>query len=171
MRPNSIIRFERIYLISLFLVLVQTLASFFFFQSMFSGLTGGSAPPPGFSETFSAVMIGATFVGIAMSVGVPLLFWWLAARKRQEFARWLLLVISVLSVLNWMFSSFILVALPAELMMAPGAANFRSMQLVVLVADAVAEVLGIIALTYLFRSDSTAWFRGANPVASADVFR
>jgi hypothetical protein len=37
--------------------------------------------------------------------------------------------------------------------------------------DAAAEILGVIALIYLFRREAAAWFRSPGPAANADVFR
>lgn len=176
MRPDSILRFERIYLISLLLVLVQQLIGFFLARSMFGQFLGGADAPAelgaSFGASFGAIMMGAMFFGLAMTLGVPLLFWWLAARKRQEFAKWLLLVISVLSTANWLFSlAVLLFMLPQDMMNVAGLGDFRTMQLVLVVVDAGAEALGIFALTYLFRQDAIDWFRSAHPGASADIFR
>lgn len=170
MRPSSIVKFERIYLASLVLVLVQQIVSFFLFRNMFNrfsvGAGGGADTAP-----FSIFMIFATLFGLILAVGLPLLFWWLAARKRQEFAKWVLLVLSVLSALNWLLAMTMMFFLPAGFSEVPGFGNFRDTQIVLVAIDLVSEVLGIVALTYLFRHEAVAWFRSAGPAASAEVFR
>lgn len=171
MRPSSIVKFERLYLISLLLVLAQQVVGFFLARNLFSSFTGEAHFPAGAGGTFTFFMVIAMLFSLVLAVGVPLLFWWLAASKRQEFAKWVLLVLSVLSVLGWLFSSVGLFMLPPEFTDVPVVSSFRTMQTVLVSMDLVAELLGIAALTYLFRQDAVAWFRNPGPTVSADIFR
>jgi hypothetical protein len=170
MRPNAIVRFERLYLVSVGLVLAQQIVSFFFFRSIFNRFAAPdmSAEATG---TIGFIMTFAALFGLIIALGIPLLFWWLAARKRQEFAKWVLLVISVLSVLNLLFSLTVWFVLPTELMNMPGLGDARTTQAIIVALDAAAEVTGVIAITYLFRREAVEWFRSRSPAVSADVFR
>ena len=171
MRPRAIVYFERIYLASLALVPLQQVIGFFFVRNMLADFAGATGAPAGASQAFGAVMIFAALFGLVLALGVPLLFWWLAARKRQEFAKWVLLVISVLAGLNWLLTAAMQFFVPTELMVVPGVGSFQTTQLVLLAIDAAAEILGVIALTYLFRREAVAWFRSLGPAVNADVFR
>lgn len=171
MRPNAIVQFERLYLASLALVIVQQVVAFFLVRNMFDGVTAGMREAPEIDGTVSAVVIAAMLFGLLLAIGIPLLFWWLAARKRQEFAKWVLLVLSVLSGLSWLFSASVMFFLPTDMTEVPGFGGFQATQAVIIAIDLVSEVLGIIALTFLFRQEAVAWFRSAGPTVSADVFR
>jgi hypothetical protein len=171
MRPHSILAFERLYLISLLLVLVQQVMGFFFAQNMFNRFAAEAGPQaPGLGSLNGIVIVWMLF-GVAVSVGIPLLFWWLAARKRQEFARWLLLVISILSVLGCLFSLVVMLLMPGDALAVAGLGGIRSLQVAMVLVDAASEAAGVVALVYLFRAESTLWFRNVNPAASAEVFR
>jgi hypothetical protein len=170
MRPSAIVSFERLYLVSVGLVLAQQIITFLFVRSMFNRFAGIGMPAEA-SGTFSVIMIFAMLFGLLVGLGIPLLFWWLAARKRQEFAKWVLLVISVLSALNWLLSLLVLTVLPGQVMNVPGVGSAGTTQAILVALDAAAEVTGIIALTYLFRREAVEWFRTRSPAVSADVFR
>ena len=168
MRPRSIIQFERLYLVSLVIVVIQQVFGFFIARDLFGRMPTGS-DMPGMNGFFSGLMIGSMLFGLLLAVGVPLLLWWLAARKRTEVAKWLLVVISVLSVLMWLTSMVMLFAMP---MPSEGVfEGFRSMQLAIVAIDGTAEIFGVVALWYLFRPDATQWFRTAGPHVDSEVFR
>ena len=118
---------------------------------------------------FSGIMIGSIIIGLLFSVGIPLLLMWLAARKRIEVAKWLLLAVSVLSVLGWLAGVIMLLVMPAQV--AQDLEGFAGLQALIVAIDGVGEALGIAALVYLFRRDATEWFRTATPNVNADVFR
>jgi hypothetical protein len=170
MRPNVIVRFERLYLVSVVLVLAQQIVSFFFFRSIFNRFAAPDMSTEA-TGTIGFIMTFAALFGLIIALGIPLLFWWLAARKRQEFAKWVLLVISVLSVLNLLFSLTVLTVLPGQVMDVPGVGGAWTTQAILLALDAAAEVTGVIALVYLFRREAVEWFRSRSPAVSADVFR
>ena len=169
MRPASIIQFERLYLASLAVVIVQSVAAYFIVREAFGRMPAGADMPPGMGGMFSGIMIGSMIVGLLFSVGIPLLLMWLAARKRIEIAKWLLLAISVLSVLAWLGSLVMLLLMPGEV--AQELAGFRDWQAGLVAIDGVGEALGVAALVFLFRRDATEWFRAAAPNVNADVFR
>lgn len=169
MRPASIIQFERLYLASLVIVLIQQVAGYFIAQEMIGRMPGGADLPPGMGGMFSGILIVSVLIGLIFAFGIPLLLWWLAARSRQEVAKWLLLAVSVLSVLMWIVGLFMLLAMPNEVQRELG--GFTGLQGVLVAIDGVGELLGIVALVYLFRADATQWFRTAGPRVNSDVFR
>jgi len=169
MRPASIIQFERLYLASLAVVIIQSVAAYFLMQEAFARLPAGADVPAGMGGMFSGLMIGSMVIGMLFSVGVPLLLWWLAARKRIEVAKWLLLAISVLSVLAWCGSLIMLLVMPGDV--AEDLGGFAGWQALLVAIDGVGEALGVVALVFLFRRDATEWFRTAAPNVNADVFR
>jgi hypothetical protein len=168
MRPASIIQFERLYLASLAVVIIQSVAAYFVMREAFGRLPAG-ADVPGMGGMLSGIMIGSIIFGLLLSVGIPLLLMWLASRKRIEVAKWLLLVVSVLSVLGFLANLVMLVVMPGEV--AQDIAGFAEWQAGLVAIDGVSEALGIAALVFLFRRDSTEWFRTAAPNVNADVFR
>ena len=168
MRPNSVIMFERLYLASLAVVIIQSVAAYFIMQEAFGRMPAGGAAP-GMGGMFSGIMIGSMIIGLLFSVGIPLLLWWLAARKRIEVAKWLLLAISVLSMMAWLGGLIMLLVMPMQV--AQDLAGFTGLQTGLIAIDGVGEALGIAALVFLFRRDATEWFRTASPNVNADVFR
>jgi hypothetical protein len=171
MRPGAIVNFERLYLVSIGLVLVQQVLGYFFMRDMFNSVAGGMDMAEGTEGIFGVIMIFAIIFGVAMATGVPLIFWWLAARKRKEFAKWVLLVLTILSALNWLFTVVALFLVPEGPQDIVVAGGLQSMQAVLVMIDGVAEIIGIVALVYLFRPEADAWFRGLSSADSADVFR
>ena len=169
MRPNSVIMFERLYLASLAVVITQSVATYFIMRQAFDRMPAGADMPPGMGGMFSGIMIGSIIIGLLFSVGIPLLLMWLAARKRIEVAKWLLLAVSVLSVLAWLAGVIMLLVMPAEV--AQDLAGFADLQALIVAIDGVGEALGVAALVFLFRRDATEWFRSAGPSVNADVFR
>ena len=169
MRPTSVIQFERLYLVSLLVVVLQQVAGYIIARQIFAQIPGGADIAPGMGGFLSGALIIWVLIGMAFSVGIPLLLWWLAARNRTEAAKWLLMVISVLSVLMWLFSLAMLLMMPT--VSAGPMEGMATMQAGIIAADGLGELLGIAALWYLFRPDATAWFRTAGPNVSAEVFR
>jgi hypothetical protein len=168
MRPRSVILFERLYYLSLLVLLVQQAVGYVVARNLIAGMPR-DAEMAGMDNLFGGIVAGSMIFGFILAAGVPLLLAWLAARKRIEVAKWLLLVISVLSVLSWVGGLIVLMVVPIE--MFEGVGGFSSLQAVSVGIDAVSELLGVVALWYLFRPDATAWFRSPIPPASADVFR
>ena len=168
MRPASIIQFERLYLASLAVVIIQSVAAYFLMRETFGRLPAG-ADVPGAGGMFSGILIGSIIFGLLLSVGIPLLLMWLASRKRVEVAKWLLLAVSVLSVLGFLANLVMLVVMPGQV--AQDIAGFAEWQAGLVAIDGVSEALGIAALVFLFRRDATEWFRTGAPDVNADVFR
>ena len=169
MRPASIIQFERLYLASLAVVIIQSVAAYFVMREAFGRLPAGADAPPGTGGMFSGLLIGSIIFGLLLSVGIPLLLMWLASRRRIEVAKWLLLAVSVLSVLGFLANLVMLVLMPGEV--AQDLAGFAQWQAGLVAIDGVSEALGVAALVFLFRRDATEWFRSAAPSVNADVFR
>ena len=168
MRPTSIIMFERLYLASLVVVVIQSIAAYFVMQQAFGAMPAGAGGPPGMSGVVGGMMIGSIVIGLIFSAGIPGLLCWLAARKRTEVAKWLLLAISVISVLGWLAVVGMMLVMPQEV--ARDLAGFAGWQGGLIALDGVGELLGVAALVFVFRRDATEWFRSAGPV-NADVFR
>lgn len=168
MRPRSIILFERLYLVSLLILLVQQIGGYFVAQQMIAAMPVDSEMPE-MRGLFSGIVAGSIVFAVAMAVGIPLLLAWLAARKRIEVAKWLLLAVSILSVLQWSGGLVVLLVVPLSMFDEIG--GITTLQLLMVALDGLSEAIGIFALWYLFRPDATAWFRSAAPPASADVFR
>lgn len=158
--------FERLYLASLALVIVQQVVGYFVARDLLGAMPGMSADSE--MQAFRGLMLGAGVIGgLLFAVGIPLLLWWLAARRRQEVAKWLLLVVSILSVLN-LLGSLVMLSLGFAPTMA---ANLTALQGIAVAIDGAAELLGIAALWFLFQPDATHWFRSRNPHGGPDVFR
>ena len=171
MRPRSIIIFERIYLASLLLAGILLGVGYVIAREVLDRMPAGAEVPPAMSGTFGGVLIVIMVATFLITIGVPLLLWWLAARKRIEVAKWLLLAVSVLSISYWIYNlAFLLTtAIPDQAAEVIGEA--AALQPLLLAADGVSELLGIIALVFLFRRDATEWFRTASPNVNAELFR
>lgn len=86
MRPQSIIMFERLFLASIVVGLVNSVL-------LFGSLTTGQAISPAF-------LIGSIVVGI----GLNLALWWFTARRASNAARIILTILFVLGIASLVFS-------------------------------------------------------------------
>ena len=132
MRPKSIVMFERLFLASLALGLLNFLLSYQDAAALVANDTG--AQKLGLGGGF---LIAIT----AVSTAVYLLLWFLVARMASTIAKWVLVVFVGLGVLA---------ALPAL----TGAWS------VTLALSLVVYALEVLALVYLFRPDAKAWLGG-----------
>ncbi len=142
MRPSSIVMFERLFLASLAISVVN------FFVGYDAMVASVEREP-----TLSAVGVGegAAVAAFVIGLAIYLLLWFLIARKASNVAKWVLVVLlalSVLSLLSTLASSF---ALTATTLL--GLAVYA---------------LEIAAVVFLFRDDAKAWLKGeaaADPAA------
>jgi hypothetical protein len=132
MRPKSIIMFERLFLASLVLGVLNFALSYEDAAAVIANDAG--AQKMGLGGGF---LVGVT----AVSTVVYLLLWFLAARMASNIAKWILVVFVGLGVLS---------ALPAM----TGTWNAT------LALSLVVYALEVLALVYLFRPDAKAWLRG-----------
>jgi hypothetical protein len=145
-RPHSIIRFERFFLASLLLGLLNTVFSFRHSVSLLNAdpIIGGTG-----------YAIGMLVTTLVISIGIQLLLWFFIARKASNVAKWILVVLTVLG--------FVMAIPSIGTLMAQGA--------VTLIFTFFITVLQIIAIIHLFRPDAKAWLEsrgtmGTNP----DIF-
>ena len=132
MRPKSIIMFERLFLASLLLGLLNFGLSYRDAAALVANDAGAQklGLGPGF-------LIGIMIVSYA----IYLLLWFLIARMGSNVAKWILVVLTAIGVLS---------ALPAL----TGAWD------VTLALSLAVYALEILALAYLFKPDSKTWFGG-----------
>jgi len=132
MRPESVITFERLFLLSLAISAGTIVVGF---DAMMRAVLND----PGVQQLGlgSGVIIGV----IAASYAVYLLLWWLIARRASNVAKWILVVFVALG----------LISLPTTL---GGPIS------VLLVLNLAVYALEVAALVFLFRADAKAWFRG-----------
>jgi hypothetical protein len=144
MRPQSILNFERLYLGALAIALVASLLTWD------ATLETLRAQPNGES-------VGPTvlYVGIAISVIIPLLLWFFVARKASVVAKWILVALFVLGLLMF------LAGFGSE--MAPKGLT--------LIASAVTTLMQAVAIYFLFRPDAKAWFADGRGGPDPEVFR
>lgn len=140
MRPASIVNFERIVLLSILLTIVNLVVNW---------------------DRILAVLahyrLGATFVVVAhvVIVGLFLLLLWLISRRRSSVAKWIYTVLTG-------------IGLVVDLSGYP--TLLGSGQMPAILMTVVQDGLAILSLWFLFRPDSSAWFRRADdsPAAMAD---
>lgn len=157
MRPPSILSFERWYLASIGVALLQQILGLYIASSLFD------RTPPGLSPgAVTAIFAAGGVIGLLFYTGTPLVLWYLAARRRIEVAKWIILGLSVLSIANLLLAVVMLAFLPLT--------GPLALQPYLLMIDTVAEALGALAIYFLLRPDATAWFRGQSDV-DAEVFR
>lgn len=139
MRPVSIIWFERLFLLSIALALVSSLLQY-------DVLLAQVQSDPALAEMGwgSGFLVAA----LAVSVMVPLLLWYLVARRASNPAKW---VLAVLVAIGLYFANFDLTTI-----WTPG--NLANM---------LVTVMQIVAVALLFRPDARAWLgsRGDRHVA------
>lgn len=129
-RPQSIVRFEQLYLGSLAFGLVAGIFNWSASLDMFQA-------DPNIAMFGAGFLIGSMVIGIAIS----LLFWFFIARKRSKVAKWILIV----------FFGFGLISLPFSIFSVP---------LALMIPTIVNTILQGLAVFMLFRPDAIAWFNG-----------
>lgn len=132
MRPASIVNFDRLYLVATALGLVNSLMSIDSLQARIAAM-----------PELRAMHVGSGFVylSIAVSVGIPLLLWFLVAHRRSVVAKWILVGFTALAILN----------LPASLRQIGAGGGLG------VLTNVAVDVLRVVALSFLFRADAKAW--------------
>jgi hypothetical protein len=139
MRPQSIERFEKVYLGTLAISLVSVGLSWNQTVLEFEARVPGSGP---------VLAAGAMAVGFAIS----LLLWWLIARRASNVAKWILVVLTAIGLFGFL-SSLFMATVPKDL-------NFAM--------SAVANLLSVYAVWLLFRADAVAWLEGKGADEASD---
>lgn len=139
MRPNSIVQFDRFYLGSLVLAVINSAFSM--------------------KDTLSDPRIASSGLGLGFVVGVQvfsfaliLLLWFFISRNASNVAKWILTVLTVGGVL----------------MTIPSLPTLAGRGLLSTAAVVVITGLQIVAVVYLFRPDAKAWFARKGDVAVDD---
>ena len=146
MRPQSIIRFERFFLASLLLGLLNTALSFG------TSMAQLDADPILRGTGYVMVMMISTLV---ISFGIQLLLWFFIARKASNVAKVILVVLTVLG-----FAAMI-----------PSIGTLIQQGPITLTFTFLLTVLQIIAIIHLFRPDAKAWLESSGKTApDSDVF-
>lgn len=133
MRPVSILWFERLFLLSLALVLVNSVVQYDAFLAQIRSEPALAAMGPG-----NGLAIGV----IAISLLIPLILWFFIARRASILAKGMLVVLTVFGLLFVNFD-------PATM--------FNPARLTSLVVT----VLQLAAIALLFRADARAWMNRA----------
>ena len=155
MRPRSIIWFERFFLASLLLSLLNTGLSFGTLMALLNAdpIIGGT----GYAEVAMIATAGIRF-------GIQLLLWFLIARKASNIAKWILVALTVLGIASLIPSIWMLMEYELTTLMEEGGA-------VTLTVTFLITVLQIAAIFYLFRPDAKAWLESSGKTApDSDVF-
>ncbi len=135
MRPKSITLFERFYLASLVIMVINF---FWSFDTMVAQIQRDPAMGPlGWGA-------GAVIAIFAVSLAISLLLWFFAARRRSVIAKWILVIFAMIGV--WSLSS-----------------TFAAISSAQLIAPLLVTVLQIAATILLFRADAKPWFAGNKP--------
>jgi hypothetical protein len=133
MHPKSIQRFDMLYLGSL---AVATVGFFVGYDDSLAQLQTAFAG--------SGIEIGgaALAFGFGFGMAISLLLWWLISSKGSVVAKWILVVLTALSVLGTVFGIQTLLA------------NFT----IATVLSLLATVMAIVAIYFLFQPDTKPWF-------------
>ena len=135
MRPASIQTFEKFFLASLAIGLVNAALSYNDNMKML-------AADPATAEMASATSFMLPV--LVFSVGIPLLLWFLIARKASNVAKWVLVVLTALGLL----------------MMIPTLVTLAGINMVSTVLTVAVNALQIYAIVQLFKPDAKAWLEG-----------
>lgn len=132
MRPPSIVLFDRLFLASLVIGVINAVLSF---EAMQSEL---AANPDTAALGWGSGMVIAI---IAFSLLIPLLLWYLIAYRASGIAKWILVVLTV--------GGLLFMGIDLE--------NLLSLATI---GTLVVTVLQLVAIVMLFRPDAKAWFDG-----------
>ena len=136
MRPQSIVNFDRLYLVAIVLGLVNSLMSFDHYRAILAADKAAAKLHLG---------DGMIWAGLAISLGLFLLLWYLVAYRASNLAKWVLILFTVLGLMT-----------PPNSLRQLGAGA----GLGILMSLAI-EALRVVALSFLFKADAKAWLSGA----------
>jgi hypothetical protein len=160
MRPRSIRLFEALWFASILVSLIGFGLGLYLASGALADMPGGEELPQGF---MTVVLAAGAGIGMLFAIGIPVLLWFLAARQRLEPAKWIILVVVILSTIQSIFGFVMALVVPQP-------AGLEG-QIFVAIIDFLAEGLGIAATVFLFHSDATLWFRGNQRGNPGDIFR
>lgn len=140
MRPASIQKFDRLYLVAIGAGMINSIMSMDRYRTMLAN--NPAALKLGFGD-------GVIYLIMGLSALVPLTLWFLVAYRANILAKWILVGLTVLGLLN----------LPSALRQLGAGGGLG-----ILVTLAIAA-LQVAAVSFLFRADAKAWFAGEAPGA------
>ena len=131
MRPQSIVLFDRLFLASLVLALINAALAY-------STLVEEVEADPALAQIGG----GAIVIGVVLaSLLIPLVLWYFIARRASNIAKWLLVALIAIGLFFGNFSFSDGLSLPAIL-------------------GLVVTLLQVVAIIMLFRADARAWLEG-----------
>lgn len=148
-RPPSIVAFERLYLGSILLGIVNAIAFWSINRAAILDLPQVQAST-GMTGMVDGMLIGS----LAINVAISLLFWWLVARQGSVVGKWLVVVTEAIGL--------VMAILPLLRLLRGTAGNVPGTVLAL-----VSTALAVAAAAMLFRADANGWFaaRDAEPAA------
>ena len=148
MRPKSIELFEKVYLGSIVIGLINTALSW----SQVNALMND----PRVQAT--GMGTGTLVLGVIVGILIPLLLWYFIARRASNVAKWIYVVLTALGLLS------LLNSLAVNVSLAP-----KDLTLIVATVSVLFQVYGA---WLLFKPDAVAWLesKGANGPGDPDTF-
>jgi hypothetical protein len=137
MRPQSIVLFERLFLASLAVGVVNFIVGY-------GAMVEALGAEPGMQQL--GLGGGFAIAIFAVGTGIYLLLWYLIARKAMNLAKWVLVVLVALSVVSLLTT--LATAFTLNLTTMLGLATY---------------ILEVAAVIYLFPGDAVAWLKGSKP--------
>jgi hypothetical protein len=146
MRPNSIVNFERIVILSILIGILNTWLSW----GKMLAMAQAQAEAQG-----GAVKVGSTFLITVQVVfiAIYLLLVWLISRKGSPIAKWIYVVLAGLSLIAAVFGLGKMAA-------------YGTLPLVLAIAQ---HLLTLVSLWLLFQPDAKAWFAEGRTADPADL--
>lgn len=143
MRPASIVGFERFFLASLALGLINSVLSYR------SSMALVQADPAMVEMGFGSGFIITT---LAFGFGIPLLLWFLIARKASNVAKWIVVVLTAIGMLSIVMSF----------------STLAERGSVTVLISLVTLALQLFAIYLLFRPDAKAWLESKGKIGTTD---
>ena len=137
MRPKSIAMFERVFLASLVIALINSVLSW-------DDMTAALAREPAAAGFGNGLLVAS----IALSLLVPLVLWYFIARRASRIAKWILVILTVAN-----FAVFV-----DQIGTNPGG--------VTMMLGTAVLVLQIYAVWHLFKADAVAWLAGESDLST-----
>ena len=146
-RPNSVLWFERLYGLSIFVSIVDLVIQW---DSLFG--------EDEFEPDTQRILVIFVFFAVFIVFAVQLLLWFYTAHRASRIAKWLLMAIAIISLVSL-------------------AVDYTGYEMIELIFYGVSQILAFSGFAFLFRSDARVWFasKGAIPLETDaeldDVFR
>lgn len=167
MRPESIRQFEYFYLGSIAVAVANLLFQLSQIGTAYMGLGAlGGLGEAGSDTAATGLVVAVVVVSVLLAAVIPLVLWYFTARRANNVAKWMIVVLGVFGALRLLLILVMLGALIVSRMPTPDYVWLT------MVLGFITELFHVAAIVFLFTREAREWFAsgGVGPAVHEDIF-